>query len=203
VEYDAFQYVHQVPGGMISNLQFMLAQRKMEHRVEEVLEEISVIRQEWGYPVMITPFSQLVGTQAVMNMVTGERYKTTTDEGLRYVLGHYGKTPAPVNPNVLDKMLHLPEAKKFLNWRQPQPSIAELRKEIGRPGISDDELLLRILFPEEHVNATLAAGPIQTTYPSGHRPWVRLIQELTRRNDFASIRLQKGDFKISLFKGPY
>jgi len=53
VEYDAFQYVHQVPGGMISNLQFMLAQRKMEHRLGEVLEEISVIRQEWGYPVMI------------------------------------------------------------------------------------------------------------------------------------------------------
>jgi oxaloacetate decarboxylase alpha subunit len=138
-----------------------------------------------------------------MNVITGERYKTTTDEGLRYVLGHYGKTPAPVNPNVLDKMSNLPEAKKFLNWQQPQPSIAELRKEIGRPDISDDELLLRILFPEEHVNATLAAGPIQTTYLSGHRPWVRLIQELTRRNDFSSIRLQKGDFKISLFRGPH
>jgi hypothetical protein len=77
-----------------------------------------------------------------------------------------------------------------------------LRKEIGRPGISDDELLLRILFPEEHVNATLAAGPIQTTYPRGHRPLVCLIQELTKRNDFASIRLQKGDSKISLFKDP-
>jgi oxaloacetate decarboxylase alpha subunit len=61
-EYDAFQYVHQVPGGMITNLKFMLAQRKMGHRIGEVLEEISVIREEWGYPVMITPFSQIVGT---------------------------------------------------------------------------------------------------------------------------------------------
>jgi oxaloacetate decarboxylase alpha subunit len=147
---------------------------------------------------MITPFSQLVGTQAVMNVVTGERYKTTTDEGLRYVLGHYGKTPAPVDPNVLDKMLNLPEAKKFLNWQQPQPTIAELRGEIGRPNISDDELLLRILFPEEHVNATLAAGPIQKTYPSGYKPVLALIQELTQRGEFSSIHVQKGDFKITL-----
>jgi oxaloacetate decarboxylase alpha subunit len=198
VEYDVFQYIHQVPGGMISNLQFMLAQRKVEHRLEEVLEEISVIRQEWGYPVMITPFSQLVGTQAVLNVLMGERYKTATDEALRYVLGHYGKTPAPIDPNVLDKMLNLPEAKKFLNWEQPQPTIAELRKELGRPHISDDELLLRVLFPEEHVNATIAAGPIQTNYPSGHKPMLALIQELTKRNDYFAIHLQKGNFKLTL-----
>jgi oxaloacetate decarboxylase alpha subunit len=148
--------------------------------------------------VMITPFSQLVGTQAVMNIITGERYKTTTDEGLRYVLGHYGKTPAPVNPNVLDKMSNLPEAKKFRNWQQPQPTLAELRHEIGRPNISDDELLLRVLFPEEHVNATLSAGPIQKAYPSGHKPLLALIQELTQSRGFSSIHVQKGDFKLTL-----
>jgi len=198
VEYDAFQYVHQVPGGMISNLQFMLAQRKMERRLEEVLDEISVIRQEWGYPVMITPFSQLVGTQAVMNVITGERYKTTTEEGIRYVLGHYGETPAPVDPNVLDKMSNLPEAKKFRNWRQPQPTVAELRKEIGHPDLGDDELLLRVLFPEEHVEATLAAGPIQRAYPSGHKPALALIQEMIRRQEYSFLHVQKGDFKLTL-----
>ena len=83
---------------MISNLQFMLAQRKMEHRLEEVLDEISVIRQEWGYPVMITPFSQLVGTQAVMNVVTGERYKTTTDEGTALRLGALWEDPRAGEP---------------------------------------------------------------------------------------------------------
>ena len=198
VEYDAFQYVHQVPGGMISNLQFMLAQRGMEHRLEEVLEEISRIRREWGYPVMITPFSQVVGTQAVLNVLMGERYKTTTDEAIRYVLGHYGKTPAPVDRNVLDKMLNLPEAKRFRNWEQPQPTIEELRKEIGRPHISDDELLLRTLFPEEIVDATLAAGPIRATYPSGHKPIVALIQELTQKEDSSYIHIAKGDFKLTL-----
>jgi oxaloacetate decarboxylase (Na+ extruding) subunit alpha len=198
VEYDVFQYSHQVPGGMISNLQFMLDQRNMGHRLEEVLEEISIIREEWGYPVMITPFSQLVGTQAALNVLMGERYKATTDEALRYVLGHYGKTPAPVDPKVLDKMLNLPEAKKFKNWQQPQPTIAELRKEIGMPNISDDELLLRVLFAEEHVNATLAAGPVPTAYPRGDRPVMALIQELTKVKDLNYIHVQKEDFTLSL-----
>lgn len=198
VEYDVFQYVHQVPGGMITNLKAMLAERKMEHRLDEVLEEISVIREEWGYPVMITPFSQLVGTQAVLNILMGERYKVSTEEGIRYVLGHYGNTPAPVDQNVLDRMRSLPEAQTFLNWSQPQPTIKELRKEVGRPGISDDELLLRVLFAEEHVEATIAAGPIKIDFPRGDKPVVALIDELTKRYENRFINIRKGDFSLQL-----
>ena len=198
VEYDVFQYVHQVPGGMITNLKAMLAERKMEHRLDEVLEEISVIREEWGYPVMITPFSQLVGTQAVLNILMGERYKVSTEEGIRYVLGHYGNTPAPVDQNVLDRMRSLPEAQAFLNWSQPQPTIKELRKEVGRPGISDDELLLRVLFAEEHVEATIAAGPIKIDFPRGDKPVVALIDELTKRYENRFINIRKGDFSLQL-----
>lgn len=199
-EYDAFQYVHQVPGGMITNLKFMLAQRKMEHRLEEVLDEISVIREEWGYPVMITPFSQIVGTQAVLHVLMGERYQTTTEEGARYVFGHYGQTPAPVEQNVLDKICSTPEGKKFQNWEQPQPSIAEMKKELHRPGISDDEFLLRILLPEEHVEATLAAGPINTSYPRGDKPVMALIQELAEHKDYNYIHVQKKGFSLTLQK---
>jgi len=200
VEYDVFQYIHQVPGGMISNLEFMLSERGMKDRLEVVLEEVSVIREEWGYPVMITPFSQLVGTQAVLNVLLGERYKVSTEEGIRYILGHYGKPPAPVDHNVLDKMTSLPEAKALLYWEQPQPTIEELRKQMGLPGISDDELLLRILFPQEHVEATIAAGPIQDNYPRGDKPVMALIQELMRRNDLGYIQVQKGDFSLTLQK---
>jgi oxaloacetate decarboxylase alpha subunit len=200
VEYDVFQYVHQVPGGMITNLRFMLSQRGMEHRLEEVLEEVSTIRQEWGYPVMITPFSQIVGTQAVLNVIMGERYKVSTEEGIRYILGHYGTPPAPVDQNVIDKMTSLPEARGFLNWEQPQPSIDDLRKEIGRRDITDDELLLRILFPQEHVEATLEAGPIDTSYVRGDKPVMALIEELAKRKEFNHISVQKGGFSLRLRK---
>ena len=200
VEYDAFQYIHQVPGGMISNLEFMLSERGMEHRLEEVLEEVSVIREEWGYPVMITPFSQLVGTQGVLNVLLGERYKVATEEAIRYVLGHYGKPPAPIDQNILDKITSLPEAKDLLNWEQPQPSIQELRRKIGRPGISDDELLLRVLFPEEHVEATITAGPINRHFPKGHKPVMALIHELAKRKDTCYIHVQKQGFSLSLKK---
>jgi oxaloacetate decarboxylase alpha subunit len=201
VEYDAFQYIHQVPGGMISNLEFMLSERGMEHRLEEVLEEVSVIREEWGYPVMITPFSQLVGTQAVLNVLLGERYKVATEEAIRYILGHYGRPPAPIDQNTLDKITSLPEAKGLLKWEQPQPTIEELRKEVGRPGISDDELLLRVLFQEEHVEATIAAGPIDTSYPRGDKPVMALIHELTKQKDLGYINIQKKDFSLTLGKG--
>ena len=201
VEYDASQYVRQVPGGMISNLHFLLSQRGMADRLEEVIEEIGLIRQEWGHPVMITPLSQIMATQAVLNISMGERYKTVTDEAIRYLLGHYGKPPALVDPKVLDRVTGLPEARKFLRWEQPQPTVAELRKQIGRPNISDEELVLRMLFPEEQVDATLAAGPIQTAYPSGHTPALALIQELTRRAEYASIEIRKGNFRLSLRRG--
>ena len=199
-EYDAFQYIHQVPGGMITNLTFMLSQRGMEDRLEEVLDEISVIREEWGYPVMITPFSQIVGTQAVLNVLSGERYGTTTEEGARYVLGHYGKPPAPVNQNVLDKLCETPEGKRYLTYEQPQPSIQDLRKESGRSKISVFVLLLRVLFPEEHVEKTLQAGPIETRFPRGDKPVMALFQDLTARDDFTYCNVQKNNFSLTVKK---
>ena len=201
-EYDNFQFIHQVPGGMISNFKFMLSQRGMEHRLDEVLEEVGKVCKEFGYPIMGTPYSQIVGTQAVLNVLSGERYNVVPNETIMYMLGHYGKPPGPIDQNVKDKVLSLPEAKKFLKWELPQPSIGELRQQYGYPGISDDELLLRILFPQEHVDATLAAGSIKTSYPRGDKPIMALIQELLtkKRERTFYIHIQKGDFLLSLEK---
>jgi len=99
---------------------------------------------------------------------------------------------------VLEKMTSLPEAKGFLNWTQPQPTIKELRKEMGRPGISDDELLLRLLFAEEHVEQTIAAGPIKRDFPRGDKSVVALIDELTKRCDHHFTSIRKGDFSLQL-----
>lgn len=198
VEYDNFQYQHQIPGGMISNLEFQLAERKLGHRLEEVLEEIARIRVEWGYPIMVTPFSQIVGTQAVLNIVTGERYSMAPRETIMYIRELYGKAPAPIDQNIKDKILGLPEASDLLKWTPPQPSIQELRKKFSGPAISDDEFLLRLLFPKEHVDATIDAGPTKTSYPRGDKPIMVLVDELVNRKDAGFVHVRKGDFSFTL-----
>jgi pyruvate/oxaloacetate carboxyltransferase/biotin carboxyl carrier protein len=147
-EYDLFHFEHQVPGGMMTNLTRQLREIGMEHRLDEILEEIVQVRKEFGYPVMATPYSQIVGAQAVENIVSGERYKQITDEAIKYVLGYYGEPVVPVDQNVMDRIMGLPRTKEFLNWKPEGylKSVEELRQEIG-PELSDDDLLLRILIP--------------------------------------------------------
>ncbi len=147
-EYDLFHFEHQVPGGMMTNLTRQLREIGVDHRLNEILEEIVLVRKEFGYPVMATPYSQIVGAQAVENVISGERYKQITDETIKYVLGYYGEPVIPVDPDVLDKVMNSPRAKQFINWKPEgyEKSIEEIRKEIG-PDLSDDELLIKILIP--------------------------------------------------------
>ncbi len=199
VEYDVSQYEHQIPGGMRSNLESMLSERGQAHRLEEVLEETKVVRKELGYPVMITPLSQLVGTQAVMNVVLGERYKVVPDEVFKYVLGFYGRPVVPVEPNVLDKILGSARGKQFLKWQPPQPSIEELRRKCGA-NLSDDDLLLRLMLPDEDIKGMLAAGPIKTEYPAPalENREMALISTVARWANLAYVHVQKGDFSMTL-----
>ncbi len=148
MEYDLFHFEHQVPGGMMTNLTRQLREVGMEHRLEEILEEVILVRKEFGYPVMATPYSQIVGAQAVENVVSGARYKQLTDEAIKYVLGYYGEPVVPVDQNVMDNVMGLPRTKEFLNWKPEGylKLVEELRQEIG-PELSDDDLLLRILIP--------------------------------------------------------
>ena len=152
MEYDLFHFEHQVPGGMMTNLTRQLREVGMEHRLEEFLEEIILVRKEFGYPVMATPYSQIVGAQAIENVVSGERYKEITDEAIKYVLGYYGEPVVPIDQNVVDRVMSLPRTKEFKNWKPEayDKSVEELRREIG-PELSDDDLLLKILIPGKPV----------------------------------------------------
>jgi pyruvate/oxaloacetate carboxyltransferase len=152
MEYDLFHFEHQVPGGMMTNLTRQLREVGMEDRLNEFLEEIVLVRKEFGYPVMATPYSQIVGAQAIENVISGERYKEMTDEAIKYVLGYYGEPVAPIDPNVMDRVMSLPRTKQFLNWKPEgyEKSVEELRQEIG-PELSDDDLLLKILIPGKSV----------------------------------------------------
>jgi len=151
-EYDLFHFKHQVPGGMMTNLTRQLREVGMEHRLDEILEEVVLVRKEFGYPVMATPYSQIVGAQAIENVVSGERYKQIPDEVIKYVLGYYGEPVAPIDPRVMDRVMSLPRAKQFENWKPEayDKSVEEMRREIG-PELSDDDLLIKILIPGKPV----------------------------------------------------
>ena len=158
LEYDLSYYEHQVPGGMVTTLKRQLSEAGKADRLEEVLEEIIRVRKELGYPIMVTPLSQFVATQATMNIVAGERYKTIPDGVIEYVAGYHGAPPAPIDPNVKDKIDQWPKTRKIMDQTFPQPTVAEIRKSMGiGPDVSDEEFLLRYALGDDEVNAMVAA----------------------------------------------
>ncbi|MCB1746486.1 MAG: carboxyltransferase [Gammaproteobacteria bacterium] len=163
-EYSAFAYRHHLPGGMTGTLKKQLAQYGMEDRLGEVLEETVRVRAEMGHPISATPFSQIIGIQSVLNVVTGERWGTVPDESVLYLGGHYGRPPAPLDENVRDKVLNSEHGKRFAGWQRPQPTLDEVRQQYGGTHLSDEELLLRYLAPAEDLAATRAAGPARRGY---------------------------------------
>ena len=153
-EYDVFLYEHQLPGGMMGTLKNQLSELGMENRLDELLEEVARVRRDFGYPVMATPYSQIVGSQSVFNMTSGKRYKIVSDEVIKYAAGAYGEPDGPMDQDIKDKILSSPKAKKFLNWKPPDVSLKDLRREIGSD-LSDEQLLLRLLNPDGEVKDKL------------------------------------------------
>ena len=202
-EFSAFAYRHQLPGGMTGTLKAQLAQYGMQDRLAEVLEEVVQVREDLGHPISATPFSQLMGIQAVLNIVTGERYSVVPDEVMIYVLGHLGKPPAPLNQNVKDRILGSPRGQAYLAWAPPQPSLAELRAQYGDPGMSDEELLSRYLVPSDDLAATVAAGP-----PTPHyvfRDSAELVSMIERSSSLrrpAYVYIRRADVELTLRRGP-
>jgi oxaloacetate decarboxylase alpha subunit len=200
VEYDAFHYKHQVPGGMLSNFHAQLRDAGMLDKLDAVLEEISRVRVDLGWLLMVTPFSQLIGVQAMLNVVTGERYKVVPDEVKRYALGHYGEPPSPIDPDVLDKIVA--NGSKAIPERAQPPRDAVPMLRAKYPHASDEERILRYLFEPHHVDALLSAGPIQAEDArfSVRNPLVYLLEELKRRPPVTRISIQKGTDRVELVR---
>jgi oxaloacetate decarboxylase alpha subunit len=200
VEYDAYHPLHQVPGGMISNFRHQLSKMGMEERLGEVLEETAWVRAEFGYPIMVTPYSQFVGSQAAINVILRERYKEVTDEVIQYALGLWGEEESSsMNPNVRDRILSRPRARELAKWQPPQQSLKESRQKLGGHGVSDDELLLRYFAGKDDVTAMRAAGPSKQ-YVTARQPLIVLIEELTKQSDYRQITIQKGKLSVHLEK---
>ena len=190
-EYDGAYYRHQMPGGMVTTTRRMLAEVDRPELFDAVLEEVTRVREEMGYPIMVTPVSQFVATQATMNVVGGERWRDVSDEMVRYFLGHFYDPPAPVDPQVADRVLSLPRAAEL---RHLEPLSLEGARERFGSRISEEELLLRLTMPAEQVDAMVAARDQPAAAPRSTRdPVVRLLRELAKRDSLSYVRVEKGD----------
>ncbi len=139
---------HQIPGGMRSNLESQLAQMNISHRLDEVLEEAARVRADLGYPPLATPFSQLCGTLATMNVITGERYKALPKEAKAYVRGEYGRTPGPISEELKHKvMVNGGEAITCRPADLLEPAYDRLAAEIGSLARTEEDVLTYIMFP--------------------------------------------------------
>ena len=140
--------VNQVPGGMISNLSSQLQEQGNLDRMNDVLAEIPRVRKDLGYPPLVTPTSQIVGTQAVLNVMTGERYKTITNEVKLYMQGRYGQAPGEVNADVRRKAIGNESVIDVRPADLLKSEMSQLRKEIGELATSEEDVLSYAMFPE-------------------------------------------------------
>ncbi len=200
VEYDYSQFLHQVPGGVISNLEYQLSQLRMEERLAEVLDEIVRVRADLGYPIMVTPFSQFVASQAAINVMLGQRYQEVTDEVIQYALGFWGEEQSSfMDREVKAKILDRSRSREWARWIPPEPTLEEVRERVGGVGVSDDEFLLRCFLRPDEIETMRAAGP-PNEYLTSRHPVATLIQQLTMQTDFKFIRIQQGGFSLTLQK---
>ena len=197
--FDAAFTRHQLAGGVLTTLRRQLAEIGLEDRFEAVIEEVTQVRAELGYPIMVTPFPQMVMGQALANVVSENRYEVVPDQVIRYVLGSFGKPTADVEPWVLDRILDRPRARE-LAAEPPPPTVAELRQRLPR-GITDEELLLRFGMPGEEVDAMLAAAPAARHYHPEVQPVLRLLRELGSRPPAWRLVVDKPGFRLEL-RGP-
>jgi oxaloacetate decarboxylase alpha subunit len=162
--FDTSVYEHQVPGGMISNLRFQLRGLGMEDRLAETLEESGRVRADLGYPIMVTPLAQFVGSQAAINVITGSRYKHVTDEVIEYTLGLWGaEAPQVMDADLRDRILALPRAREMLRTPRREPGLDELRASYGG-AISDAELMTRVFAGVGSGELGLTQARIPLTY---------------------------------------
>ena len=195
-EFDAAFLRHQIPGGMLTTMMRQLEELKLLHRLPEIIEEVDRVRADLGYPIMVTPFPQMVCGQALYNVISNERYANVPDEVIRYVIGRFGRPTAPVDENVKERILSRPRAKELIDERPPTP-LGELRKKFDS-ALSDEEFLLRATMPAEQVDAMRAAPPATRYYNPDSRPIMALLKEMSKRSDVCRIVVDKPGFRLEL-----
>jgi oxaloacetate decarboxylase alpha subunit len=140
--------ISQIPGGMLSNLIAQLRQQKAEDRLDAVLAEMPHVRKDLGYPPLVTPTSQIVGSQAALNVMTGKRYSVVAMETRNYVMGLYGEPPGPISEEIREKVLGKKQPISCRPADLLKPGLEQARQDIGIPSASDEDVLSYALFPD-------------------------------------------------------
>ena len=197
--YDESQYLHQVPGGVISNLRHQLRLVGKEDKLPETLEEAARVRADFGYPIMVTPLSQFVVSQAAINVIVGERYKEVTDQVIQYALGIWGKEATEImDANVKGKILSRARAKDWQAWQPSDLSLHQVRQKFGAT-ISDEELLLRVYAGPDAVDALTAAGAPKPQL-DGKQSLLHLIEQLSKKKDCNHLYISRDGVSLTLGK---
>jgi|GEM_PF-298298 len=203
---------HTIPGGVIEVMKYQLKDLKIQHKVDEVIEEVSRVWVETGWPHMITPYSQFVVTQAAINVATGERYKIVLDSILKFALGMFGEDSGytEMDPNIRDKFLSLPRAKELEGvWKFEKEvtqfkTVKEVRKELDATHLSDEDFLLYYILKGradiDAMNKAIKKRGSKTIkfYPDVDTPIVDLLNELSKQPKVTSVHIsnQKGSLVL-------
>lgn len=184
-EYDEDAYRHQVPGGMRTTLRDHLREVGMEERLDETLEEVARVREDLGFPIMVTPLSQFVGTQAALNVLTGSRYREVSDEVIGYALGQWGAEAVDVmDAEIRAQVLDRPRATQIdaqLQSPPDEPTLDAIRAAYGRH-VPDEELVLRVLVGVQDAELGLERRELHDSYDAFARarhPVMALLARIT------------------------
>jgi oxaloacetate decarboxylase alpha subunit len=204
VPFDERVLEHQMPGGMISNLRNQLRQNGIEHRLDEILEETARVRKDMGYAPVVSPTAQFMVTQAVLNVMQGERYRTVPDELRKYCLGYYGRPPAPIAGELMDRAVR--KGDRVVDGRcgdLVEPALERVRRTRG-PFKSDEDLLNAVFYGDEILRPLFEARE-QADYARFYDAWNPLrdlIEQLTQQTHVGHFALrgrgENKDLRIEL-----
>jgi oxaloacetate decarboxylase alpha subunit len=197
VEIDYANYAHQVPGGMISHLAYQLRQVGQEARLPEVLVETAQVRQDFGYPIMITPLSQFVGSQAAFNVITGQRYESVSDEVILYAQGVYGEEAvAEMDPGVRSRILGRKRAEELAN--EGEASVTNPDHLKARFGDLSDAELSAVLAYGSAVLPLLRRGKEVPAYRFEISPEARWLRSLPKQATGRFVEIERGNVRLAV-----
>jgi oxaloacetate decarboxylase alpha subunit len=194
--YDASYLRHQIAGGVLTTTRRQLAELNLEHRFDEVMAEVEQVRTELGSPIMVTPFPQIVTTQAMFNIMGKERYAQIPDQAIRFVLGRFGRPTAPVDQNVLDRIMSLPRTKEIEN--EPVMMTLKERRANFPKSMPDEEFLLRAVMPPDQIDAMQTRAPHHLHYNPDVEPIKKILKGLKEKGSPSHFSIQQPNFKLEL-----